>query len=696
MLIREGVCIPPGCIGTKPIKPDYLQNSALRLLLFGGKGGVGKTTLAVAAALSLAQSRPLQTVLLLSTDPAHSLSDSLGMALSDGMTPVPWGGAGAPVNLYARELSAEKLATRFRQENGEIIQTIAERGTYFDHDDIAGFFDLSLPGIDEVMAILEVGALLSGNVCDLLVLDTAPTGHTLRFLDLPAHMRRWIGVMDLMLQKHRYMSATFSGKKYVKDRCDLFLEALGREIAAMGAILRDPRVTRFVPVMNPEMMSFCETETLVAALEKTKIPLREIVVNRVVGEGACCFCRGEKGEQLSVLGRIKARFHAYDLVLVERDSGEVRGLAALSALALRVSDHARVSEAIFRAQAERAGGASMGDPAGEGCGISPPLRPVGEALADPALTLSRELKANVESGLEFIVVGGKGGVGKSTVAASVGLFLAERCPDKKVLIFSTDPAHSLSDAFDMPIGDRVTPVSANLAAYEIDAEAVFEKFKAGCREEIQVLFDRFLGNGMDIAFDREVMAELVSMAPPGLDEIMALDAVMDLKAEGYDVLVVDASPTGHLMRFLEMPALVRQWLKAYFTVLIKYKGSVKLTKTVEKVLALSRNVRRIQEALTNREKTSFIGVTLLETMVLSETERLLAYVDQAGIPCGHLVINRVMPETHCPFCAPIRKHQTERMATVRTRFPHLCLTEIPLFPHAVQGRKGLAKVVASL
>jgi len=670
------------------------------LLLFGGKGGVGKTTLSASAAVSLAESRPSTKVLILSTDPAHSLSDSLSIEVSDEMTPVPMKGADGPVNLYARQLSTEKLAAQFRQENGEIIKTIADRGTFFDHEDITDFHELSLPGLDEVMTILEVADLLARKVCDVLILDTAPTGHTLRLLALPDHMRRWLHVMDLMLQKHRYMAVQFARKKYVKDRCDRFLDKLGKEIAAVGALLRDQRVTRFVPVMTPEMMSFCETEALVDSLEKAKIPLREILVNRLVGGGECLFCRAEKRQQLQVLGRIKERFRAYGLVLVEKAPKEVTGLEALSALAGRVSDHAHVSEGIYRGQESLAGddaGSLRCESSHGGSSMNRSLLQVSPSTGRHNRALGHDLTQGVESGLEFIVVGGKGGVGKTSIAASVGLNLADCFNDKNFLLFSTDPAHSLSDAFDMPIGDRITPVSANLSAYEINADQLFEKFKAGCREEIQVLFDRFVGSGMDIVFDREVMTELISLAPPGLDEIMALDAVMDIKEKGeIDVLVVDASPTGHLLRFLEMPALVREWLKAYFTVLMKYKGSVRLTKSVEKVLVLSRHVRRIQEQLTNREKTAFIGVTLPETMVLSETERLLSYVDRAGISCRHLVNNRVMPETACPACIPTRMSQESCMKTMHARFPHLCITQVPLFPHAVQGQGDLAKVVGAL
>jgi len=115
-------------------------------------------------------------------------------------------------NLFARELDAKKLLDDFKQKNNAVIKKLAERGTYFDNEDIAGFFDLSLPGMDEVMAIIEMANLLRKGTYDILIVDTAPTGHTVRMLNLPEQMRKWIEVMDLMQHKHRYMSRVFSGK----------------------------------------------------------------------------------------------------------------------------------------------------------------------------------------------------------------------------------------------------------------------------------------------------------------------------------------------------------------------------------------------------------------------------------------------------------------------------------------------------
>ena len=118
----------------------FLSNPDLRFILFGGKGGTGKTTSAAAAALHFARLRPDRKVLLVSTDPAHSLSDSLAW---------PVGGEIAPVadvsNCFALALDAAALLADFNRRNGAVMQLIASRGTYFDQEDIASFFALSMP-----------------------------------------------------------------------------------------------------------------------------------------------------------------------------------------------------------------------------------------------------------------------------------------------------------------------------------------------------------------------------------------------------------------------------------------------------------------------------------------------------------------------------------------------------------------------
>ena len=710
---------------TQPV-PDFFQNKDLRLILFGGKGGVGKTTMAATAAVHLARSRGEdKKILVISTDPAHSLADSLGIEIGDRVTAIQWsvvsgqwsggrgqgaGGRGQrsevrgqrsdsgerkPINnqqstinnLYARELDASKLLGKFKQKNDAVIKKLAERGTYFDQEDIAEFFDLSLPGMDEVMAIIEMADLLKTGTYDILIVDTAPTGHTVRMLSLPQQMRKWIEVMDLMQHKHRYMSRVFSGKKYVKDACDIFLDGLSSDMDRVKDLLSNEETTRFVPVMIPEPMSIYETERLMNSLEKIHVPVKEVIINRVAESDGCLFCRSKREDQKEPLVEIEDLFSKYDLVRVPLFSNEIRGVGGLN----RMADYL------------------LGIPV-----PSSPLKTI-QTVEEPASCLT------LNPDLEFVLFGGKGGVGKTSLAAAAALHLARRNPGKKVLLFSTDPAHSLSDALIQPVGDKITPIvygpkskvqgpksagrnqtpdighrtsdSPNLFALEIDADELWADFKDEFKKGIEEVFDGFLAKGTDIRFDREVMTEMLELAPPGLDEIMALDTIMDLRNEGeFDIFVLDTSPTGHLLRFLELPDLVREWLKAFFRLLLKYKGVVRLTGAAEKALALSKNVRRIQEVLIDPERTGFVAVTIPEAMGLLELERLLSALETGKIPCGNIAVNKVVPQTDCGFCSDRRAEQQGYIKKIHSRLNDRTIVQVPLFPRQIRGLKDLEEV----
>ena len=269
----------------------FLQNQNLRFILFGGKGGTGKTTSAAAAALHFARQWPARKVLLVSTDPAHSLSDSLDCAVGSTVT-----GIDGVDNLFALALDAKALLEEFKSRYGAVIALIADRGTLLDKEDIVGFLDLSLPGIDEVTAILKIMELMNEGQYELVILDTAPAGHTIRLLSLPEQMEQWIRVMDMMMEKYRFMVRAFA-RRYVPDQADRFLVSLANDVQRLRDLLRNTECTEFVPVVNADGMSIYETELLLQALGVGSIPVNSVIVNRLVaasvGEDgtACPFCQ---------------------------------------------------------------------------------------------------------------------------------------------------------------------------------------------------------------------------------------------------------------------------------------------------------------------------------------------------------------------------------------------------------------------
>ena len=140
---------------------SFFDKPGLQLLLFGGRGGVGKTTCATATALRLSALAPQRSLLLVSTDPAHSVRDSLAGYLPPG-------------KLHVLELDAQQCLTKFRQQNSGMLREIAAAGTFLDDDDINQFLSLSLPGLDELMALFEISSWVEARQYDCIVVDTAP------------------------------------------------------------------------------------------------------------------------------------------------------------------------------------------------------------------------------------------------------------------------------------------------------------------------------------------------------------------------------------------------------------------------------------------------------------------------------------------------------------------------------------------
>jgi len=193
---------------------------------FAGKGGVGKTTCAAAFALGLAEIGA--RTLVVSTDPAHSLGDALQVPLSFGVRQV--GG-----KLFAAELNADRALSRWLSSRERSLRAIASRGTYLDDDDIDALFRLSLPGVDELLALIELSRLSRG--FDEVVVDTAPTGHTLRLLQMPETLSRLSDVLRDLQAKHHALAEALRGRVR-PDAEDRMIADLREEAARLHGFLR--------------------------------------------------------------------------------------------------------------------------------------------------------------------------------------------------------------------------------------------------------------------------------------------------------------------------------------------------------------------------------------------------------------------------------------------------------------------------
>ena len=295
-----------------------------------------------------------------------------------------------------------------------------------------------------------------------------------------------------------------------------------------------------------------------------------------------------------------------------------------------------------------------------------------------------------------MIFGGKGGVGKTTAAAAFALGIAQADATKRVLVFSTDPAHSLSDSFDEPVGERKTGVAGveNLDAMEIDPGTWFEELKQRYRSWTDELFANVSGGSgrMEIKFDREAMRELVELTPPGIDEIAALGTISDLlDREHYDTIVLDTAPTGHLIRFLELPQVALSWIRTFIKLLLKYKDVMRANQVAEELVALSKSIKKVIALLTDAERCEFVGVAIAERMSLEETVDLAKALEKLKVPLRKLLINGVVPENTCKFCKSRRKMQQQVMDEFQAKFRRrgIEILVAPQQPHEIRGKKDL-------
>jgi arsenite-transporting ATPase len=605
--------------------PSFFDRPGLRLLLFGGKGGVGKTTCATAAALRLSALAPKRSWLLVSTDPAHSVRDSLA-----GQVP--------PGNLEVLELDAPQHLAKFRERNGAMLREIAAAGTFLDDEDINRFLGLSLPGLDELMAFFEISSWVEARRYDCIVVDTAPSGHTLRLLAIPELIGRWLDMLEVLLAKRRYMRRVFSRDRS-PDRLDLFVSGWKSSLERTEKLLRDPARTEFVPVTIAEPLSVHETLALFQELLNRKIPVSELVVNQLHLECDCPACAAagsaEQTEIRRLLAGVGSPCSAWGIGLLPE---EVRGLELLSGF----WDH-------VRPLAPRPAGAARHGLSREPAVLHPAARPAPR--------------------MQFVLLAGKGGVGKTTLSCATAMRLAREFPEKRVLLFSTDPAHSLSACLHAQIGSRPTVVFPGLTAMEIDAKAEFEKLKTRYAEDLERFLES-VSRGFDLTFDRVVLERMLDLSPPGLDEVMALTRLLEFLArDRYDLFVLDCASTGHLIRLLELPELINEWLIAFFSLFLKYERILRLPGFTDELVGISRNLKKLRELLQNPAAAALYAVSIPTQMALEETKDLVAACQRMGIAVPLVFLNLLTPPCDCRLCSSLERRERLVVEGFRRAFP---------------------------
>jgi arsenite-transporting ATPase len=540
--------------------PDLLPRTAL----FVGKGGVGKTTCATRTALAFAARG--ERTLVLSTDPAAALADALGASVGGTI-------ANVRENLDAWQLDAGALRTGFLASWRDVIAEILDRGTYLDRDDVDGLVDAALPGADEIFALLALTDVLADPLQTYarIVVDTAPTGHTLRLLALPETFEALVGMLDLMQGKHRFMVRTLT-RRYRRDRADDFIDQMRRQIDTLRRTLADAGSLAAVLVVRAEPVVEAESRRYLEQLRALHVSVAAVVVNA-----------------MDMTGEAPVIDAALPHIIVPR----------------------------------------------------------WEAAADRPREASADGRDMPET-RTLTIVGGKGGVGKSTAACALAIVAADDARGD-VLLVSTDPAPSIADALGESDASwartdaehRVGTVP-RLIVRQMDATAAFARVRQEYQDRVDALFSALVGRGIDVEHDRAILRDLLSLAPPGIDEVFALSLLGDTLAEGrFERIIVDPAPTGHLLRLLDMPGTALAWARRLMRLMLKYSEVMHLGDTAEELLSFTKRTRALEALLRDRAQCGVMIVALDEPLVRAETLRLSKAIGERGIDVTAVLWNRV-------------------------------------------------------
>jgi arsenite-transporting ATPase len=520
-----------------------------RFLFFTGKGGVGKTSLACATALQLAAQG--QRVLLVSTDPASNVGQVFGIAIGNHITPVP-----GVLGLAALEIDPQAAAQGYRDRIvGPVRGVLPDAVVKGIEEQLSGACTTEIAAFDEFTALLTDTALHAQY--EHILFDTAPTGHTIRLLQLPG---AWSGFLEAGKGDASCLGP-LAGLEKQRDRYQAAVEALA-----------DPAHTRLVLVARAQPATLREAARTHAELAAIGLRQQFLVVNGVlpVAEGAtdplaAAVCRREQ----VALAALPEGLRALPLDQVPLKPFNLVGMTALRQLL----DAAPVAP-------------------GVGGGEDAPV------LQAPSL--SRLVDAIAQDGHGLVMVMGKGGVGKTTLAAAVAVALAHR--GHAVHLTTSDPAAHLMETLDGTL--------EHLSVSRIDPHEVTERYRQ------QVLASK--GAGLDAA-GRSLLEE--DLRSPCTEEIAVFQAFSRVIREaGRKFVVMDTAPTGHTLLLLDATG-------AYHRDIVRQMG--------DKGLHFTTPMMQLQDP----KQTKVLIATLAETTPVLEAANLQADLLRAGIEPWAWVVN---------------------------------------------------------
>ncbi|HZX33201.1 MAG TPA: arsenical pump-driving ATPase [Rhodocyclaceae bacterium] len=580
-----------------------LPNIDTRYLFFTGKGGVGKTSLSCATGLAMADAG--KKVLIVSTDPASNLDEVLGVGLGQAPTAIP-GAHG----LFALNIDPEAAARAYRERMVAPYRGILPAAAIQSMEEqFSGACTVEIAAFDEFSKLLGDPEATAG--FDHVIFDTAPTGHTLRLLTLPS---AW----------SEFIASSTGGASCLGPLAGL--EKQKALYAATVARLSDAQETTVVLVSRPEAASLREADRTRGELAELGIANLMLAINGL-------FATDRDDDPIAAAMSHRA---------AEALAGMPQGLAGLPGATIPFLPRGTVGLEALRLLAHPETAPAPAIPAAVETALPPGLGGLVEDIA--------------RTGRGVIMTMGKGGVGKTTVAAAIAVALARR--GHRTILSTTDPASHVANAIDGSI--------PGLTVTRIDP----------AREVAQYTGEVLAKAGPQLDTGGRAMLE-EDLRSPCTEEIAVFRAFARTVDQGKDGFVVlDTAPTGHTILLLDAA-------EAYHREVMRTQGD------------MPESVRELLPRLRNRDYTRVLIVTLPEATPVHEAERLQGDLARAGIAPHAWVINQsfLASGTHDPLLAQRGGYEIPFIRRVADELSERCAL-IPWLAETPAGEAGLNRVVS--
>ena len=600
---------------------------------FSGKGGVGKTSMACATAVRHATAG--QRTLIVTTDPAANLSDVFEQPIGHQITQLSH-----IDNLWAMEIDPDRATEEYKERALAPIRSIFPPQMVAVIDEqMSGPCTAEVAAFDRFTDFLVFDHETDRPVpFDIIVFDTAPTGHTIRLLELPAE---WAETINTAEQG--------SGQTCIGPAAAIQSAKLKYERAL--AILRDDTQTRFTFVLHPEAIAIQETQRAIGELSKLDIHAHELIVNGIIPPEATSnpLFAARAAMQVAYLEQIEREmvYPTRQMMLLD---GEIKGIARLQMVADLVYEGKTAVSLNTSSNIDEQTAADI---------------PATDLVAARARILPKGERRT-------LFFAGKGGVGKTVASCVTAVWLAQQ--GYKTLLLTTDPAAHLGDVLGEVVGNEPAPLTdlPALWAVKIDPKAAATSYKE------RILNDARERGRSEAAI--QVIAE--ELDSPCTEEMAAFDRFIEFASVGdWDVVVFDTAPTGHTLRLLELPM---DWSKQI---------DVKVFSSVDTDDIAKQRFGDVIEMMRNPERSTFAFVMYPESTPIIEAYRASEELATVGVPTGLVVANFLIPteEANTPFTQARRAMQNRYLAEIKERFAAPLLT-IPLLPQEVQGMTMLQAI----